>query len=54
MLQGRKDKIVTVKAGKNHEGYSDPTASAAVGKVSKKERKRKKKGEGRKERGKSG
>lgn len=28
---------------KNHEGYSDPTASAAVGRVSKKEKKKRKK-----------
>lgn len=32
---------MAIKAGKNHEGYSDPTASVAVGRVSKKEKKRK-------------
>lgn len=48
-----------MSGGKNHEGYSDPTANLAVGHVSKKAKKRKRRkagrdSEGRKNGGKSG
>lgn len=48
-----------MSGGKNHEGYSDPTANLAVGHVSKKAKKRKRRkagrdSEGRKNSGKSG